>query len=518
MGYDLSRWAQHAPHPCLTARTRQVLSAICMVAHDEHGEFWMRGQKFVDENLPGMTYGAYRNHLSALVRNGLLLKVEHGGGSTSGGRGTTTRYRVNSPVVMTPHPEQGVLPDIPKSSQTQQAHPEVSDEQPSVSAIEVHQRVDELLAAGITTEQMVEILKAVSETLTSSPNLSEKLTGLEVQTDHEAKPVRSNLSGNVTSSPNMSEKLTGSRDLSGNVTGFEDQTCQEIRHVSPEPVRKRDKLSIHEEKKLEEKDEAAAANLSGFFEILATALADSGYPGVRAAQFADLTGFLQDYANLTGSPPDQRTADYIAGRVSETTGIRNVAAFVRRLAHDVLTTGEGYAIRWRKKPHQHRHLSALRAPCRRPTGLYCTWRTSSRFRRLRRYGMWFWTCFALRYRGQRLRPGYRSLAELLMPRGGLSSARQIRLRRKCCETGCIRSSRRLSGMSPKRRSSSSTRSWIPTTAEIARFVRPERRKRKRPDPVGALWNSSRSPGPTPIAFSTRAGKVTCLFGEILDLA
>ena len=316
-----------------------------MVAHDEHGEFWMRGQKFVDENLPGMTYGAYRNHLSTLVRNGLLLKVEHGGGSTSGGRGTTTRYRVNSPVVMTPHPEQGVLPDIPKSSQTQQAHLEVSDEQPSVSAIEVHQRVDELLAAGITTEQMVEILKAVSETLTGSINMS----------------------GNVTSSPNMSEKLTGSQDLSGNVTGFEDQTCQEIRHVSPEPVRKRDKLSIHEEKKLEEKDEAAAAanlsdsaeeNLSGFFEILATALADAGYPGVRAAQFADLTGFLQDYANLTGSPPDQRTADYIVGRVSETTGIRNVAAFVRRLAHDVLTTGEGYVAQ----------ETAPAPPSERPTG------------------------------------------------------------------------------------------------------------------------------------------------------
>ena len=220
LGYDLSRWAQHLSHPCLTARTRQVLSAICMVAHDEHGEFWMRGQKFVDENLPGMTYGAYRNHLSTLVRNELLLKVEHGGGSTSGGRGTTTRYRVNSPVVMTPHPEQGVLPDIPKSSQAQPGHPEVSDEQPSVSAIEVHQRVDDLLAAGITTAQMVEILKAVSETLTgstnmsgnvtSSPNMSEKLTGLEGQAGHEAKHVRPNMSGNVTSSPNMSEKLTGS--------------------------------------------------------------------------------------------------------------------------------------------------------------------------------------------------------------------------------------------------------------------------------------------------------------------
>ena len=237
---------------------------------------------------------------------------------------------------MTPHPGQGVLPDIPKSSQAPPAHLEVSDEQPSVSAIEVHQRVDELLAAGITTEQMVEILKAVSETL----------TGLEVQTAHEAKHVR----------PNMS----------GNVTGFEDQTCQEIRHVSPEPVRKADKLSIHEEKKHEEKDAAAAANLSdsaeenlsGFFEILTTALADAGYPGIRAAQFADLTGFLQDYANLTGSPPDQRTADYIVGRVNETAGIRNVAAFVRRLAHDVLTTGEGYVAQ----------ETAPAPPSERPTG------------------------------------------------------------------------------------------------------------------------------------------------------
>ena len=83
-------------------------------------------------------------------------------------------------------------------------------------------------------------------------------------------------------------------------------------------------------------------DLTGFFDLLTTALAESGYPGIRAAQFADLTEFLQNYGNITGSPPDQRTAEYIVGRVSETAGIRNVAAFVRRLARDVLTTGEGY--------------------------------------------------------------------------------------------------------------------------------------------------------------------------------
>ena len=107
---------------------------------------------------------------------------------------------------------------------------------------------------------------------------------------------------------------------------------------------------IHEEKDHEEKEDHAAAacevNLSqtmtGFFDQLAKALADAGYSGIRAAQFADLSGFLADYTNLTGSPPDQRTADYIVGRVSETADIRNVAAFVRRLARDVLKTGEGF--------------------------------------------------------------------------------------------------------------------------------------------------------------------------------
>ena len=83
-------------------------------------------------------------------------------------------------------------------------------------------------------------------------------------------------------------------------------------------------------------------DLTSFFDILTTALAKAGHPGIRAAQFADLSGFLADYTNLTGSPPDERTAEYIVGRVNETAGIRNVAAFVRRLARDVLTTGEGF--------------------------------------------------------------------------------------------------------------------------------------------------------------------------------
>ena len=367
MGYDLSRWAQHVSHPCLMPRTRQVLAAICMVAHDEHGEFWMRGQKFLEENLPDMSYGAYRNHLSILVRNGLLLKIWHGGGPISHGNGKTTRYRINSPVVQNPHPEQTALPDIVKSPEAQPSALEVNSE-PAVSpTIKMYMRLEELLESGITPEQMLEMLETMSVNMsddgvdmsdngldlsggvTCSPDLSGDVTGLDAETAQKARHVSSDMSDDGV---DLSGGVTCSPELSGGVTCSEDQTCQVSLHVGAKHVSSRDTPSLHEEKEHEEKkDHAAAAadmsdlpddDLTGFFETLTTALAKAGHPGIRAAQFADLTGFLADYTNLTGSPPDQRTAEYIVGRVSETPDIRNVAAFVRRLARDVLTTGEGF--------------------------------------------------------------------------------------------------------------------------------------------------------------------------------
>ena len=359
MGYDLSRWAQHVSHPCLMPRTRQVLAAICMVAHDDHGEFWMRGQKFLEENLPDMSYGAYRNHLSILVRNGLLLKIWHGGGPISHGNGKTTRYRINSPVVQNPHPAQTALPDIVKSPEAQPQTLEVNNE-PAVSpTIKMYMRLEELLESGITPEQMLEMLETMSvnmsddgvdlsDSVTCSPDLSGDVTGLDAETAQKARHVSTDMSDDGL---DLSDGVTCSPELSGGVTCSESQTCQVSLHVGAKPVSSRDTPSLHEEKEHEEKkDHAAAADMSdlpdddltGFFDLLTTALAESGYPGIRAAQFADLTEFLQNYGNITGSPPDQRTAEYIVGRVSETAGIRNVAAFVRRLARDVLTTGEGY--------------------------------------------------------------------------------------------------------------------------------------------------------------------------------
>ena len=304
----------------------------------------MRPQQFIAEYLPGISYGAYRNHLMILVRNGLLFKVEQGGGRTTHGRGKTTRYRVNSPAVKTPHPEQLKQPDIVRSPEAPTPQPDVSEELEPDANLEVYERVDELLASGITPEQMLSILAVISNTMSDFRNPSDPQQN-QVNADR-------NLSGNVTGLDDSQ------RNLSQNLTGLERETCQTKEKPVRFPGTSDRNLSgnltgtpIHEEKSPEDKEHAAAAdeNLTGlergsseFFETLTTALADTGHRGIRPAQFADLTGFLGDYENLTGSPPDQRTADYIVGRVSESRGVRNVVGFARKITQDVLTTGEGF--------------------------------------------------------------------------------------------------------------------------------------------------------------------------------
>ena len=217
MGYDLSHWAQTVEHPCLTPRTRQVLNAICMVAHDEHGEFWMRATRLITEYLPDMSYGGYRNCVSRLVTNGLLIKTEQGGGRTSNGRGTTTRYRVNSPVVRNPYPEQGVLPEITKSPEAQPPTLEASNESHTTSAVDVYQRVEDLLAAGVTPDQMLAIMKVVEDTMTGSRDVSDSPQNLihsggETCND-SGKPVTDN------------DRFD--RNVSQSMTGFDEETCND---------------------------------------------------------------------------------------------------------------------------------------------------------------------------------------------------------------------------------------------------------------------------------------------------
>ncbi len=350
MGYELSGWAQRLEHPCLTPRTRQVLNAICLVAHDDHGEFWMRGRKLIEEYLPGLSYGGYRNCLGRLVRNGLLIKVEHGGGRTSSGRGTTTRYRVNSPVVRNPHPAQGVLPEITSAHDAQARIPESERAVASfpVSAGDVHGRVDELLALGMTPERMMAFLEAVAETVTGSKNMSrssgETCNDPEKHvTDHDRFP------------QNTSQIVTDFGAETRHDTEKHVMDCdrfpQNMSQIMTTP-------QIHKEKIHEEKEEAAAANMSdsaaegltSFFELLAGSLADVGHGGILAAQFEDLTGLLARYEKLTGSPPDERTAGYIAGRVRDSRGVRNVVGFARRIAEDVLRTGEGFSAGLAREP------------------------------------------------------------------------------------------------------------------------------------------------------------------------
>ena len=329
MGYNLRDWALSVVHPCLTARTREVLVTICKVAHDDHGEFWMRGQKFVAEYLPNMKYSTYRNHLTKLVQNDLLIKVEQGGGRTAYGGGTTTRYRVNSPAVKEKQPAQNVLPEITRSPEALPAPP-VESVQPDLDgATQVRRRVEELLSLGIRPEQLLAILKVVEETLGQSDRFPDEQRNLS-----DSVRNLSDLEGNLSDSEqrNLSDSDLNLSDFQRNLS--EKRTGSPIKDV---------KITEKEDKN------AAAANLSdseldrtGFFDELVGALAQAGHRGIRAAQFDDLSELLADYENQTGSPPDQRTADYIVGRLRDSSGVRNVVGFVRSVTTDVLRTGEGF--------------------------------------------------------------------------------------------------------------------------------------------------------------------------------
>lgn len=306
----------------------------------------MRGKRLIEEYLPDMSYGGYRNCLSRLVRSGLLIKVGHGGGRTTAGRGTTTRYRVNSPVVRNPHPAQGVLPEITRSPDAQDRTPEpgAGEDRLSVSTEDVYRRVDDLLAVGITPEQMMAFLEAVAEIMTCSRNTSQP----SGETRHDAE-----------------KRVTDHDMFPTNTSRIVTCSGRETRHDPEEHVMDCDRfprnlsqimtpLQYMRKKIHEDKEEAAAAanmsrpeheGLTSFFDLLVRSLAEAGHPGIRAVQFADLSGHLGEYEALTGSPPDERTADYIAGRVRESGGVRNVVGFARRIAEDVLRTGEGYVER-----------------------------------------------------------------------------------------------------------------------------------------------------------------------------
>ena len=115
---------------------------------------------------------------------------------------------------------------------------------------------------------------------------------------------------------------------------------------------------IHEEKRGEDKeDHAAAANWTDpesnrtgsgkdppdFFDLLTIKLAAEGHRGIRPAQFDHLRELMPQYAEATGGVlPDQRTAEYIVGRLRNSQGVRNVVGFVLSVTEDVLRTGEGF--------------------------------------------------------------------------------------------------------------------------------------------------------------------------------
>jgi len=163
--------------------------------------------------------------------------------------------------------------------------------------------------------------------------------------------------------------------MQADLTCFSEETCKETeKHASRSDMflgnmqEIADLTPIHEEKRGEYKKAAAAARnmqdpvselktsasddpdnpeeppaSADFFTILADKLAEAGHRGIRATQFEHLGELVPRYAAATGGVlPDEATADYIVGRLLDSSGVRNVAGFVLTITEDVLRTGEGY--------------------------------------------------------------------------------------------------------------------------------------------------------------------------------
>ena len=362
MGYGLQEWAQKVEHPYLTPRRRQVLAAICLVAHDDHGLYWMGGERLIEERLQDLSYGTYRNILSKLVEYGLLIKVARGGGRTSGGRGKPYQYRVNSPIVRNSQPEQSVLPEIVRSPEALPAETDESSEMPATSMSGVYQKLEALLEMGFTPDQMSMILDTVASAI---PDISDAETGHQdakhvTQNDMQTR----NMSPRMTSKDDEPEKHVTSDDMqsgymSSLVTCIDENPMPETeKHVTLSDKNQGNmSLSVTppqyiEDKKGEDKEEAAAAAANippgyetevSFFSLLVKALGQAGHRGIRPAQFDHLRDLVPKYAEATGGVlPDENTADYIVGRLKASRGVRNISGFVLSITEDVLRTGEGY--------------------------------------------------------------------------------------------------------------------------------------------------------------------------------
>ena len=183
-----------------------------------------------------------------------------------------------------------------------------------MSAVEAHQHLDELLAAGITPERLVAMLKAVSACPDRFARHVRWRDVFRANVRHVPKEhVRLNMSGRR---DRFFEHVRW-RDRFCGPNMSEDRTCfgpNMSAHVTPLQYMRKRRNMLKSSKHVRF---SCGRNLSGFFDVLAGSLAKAGHPGIRAAQFEDLGGLLARYEKLTGSPPDERTADYIAGRVSD---------------------------------------------------------------------------------------------------------------------------------------------------------------------------------------------------------
>ena len=95
VGRELTKWA--AQQNDLPKRDYQVLLAMGMVAHDDHGQFFANPAWFMKEyySVHGISnHSTLKNHYASLVRRGCIGRIRKGNGRNPKRKGSATLYQL----------------------------------------------------------------------------------------------------------------------------------------------------------------------------------------------------------------------------------------------------------------------------------------------------------------------------------------------------------------------------------------------------------------------------------------
>ena len=95
MGSRLMTWASNQDG--LSEKDFRVLLAMCMVAHDDHGRYFLNVHTFLKNYFKThriRTHSSLRNHLASLADKGYIGRIRKGNGKHQRKRGSQTEYQI----------------------------------------------------------------------------------------------------------------------------------------------------------------------------------------------------------------------------------------------------------------------------------------------------------------------------------------------------------------------------------------------------------------------------------------